>query len=97
MEEHLSNIMDERGEIYGDATVTHADIAQIWSGLLADKLSMDISAEEVALMFVMFKALRAAKTARNGLIHKDNYDDLHNYATIAQNCGASSDKGRYYV
>ena len=97
MEERLSVIMEERGKVYGDATSTHADIAQIWSGLLADKLSVDISAEEVALMFVTFKALRAAKSSRLGVVHADSYDDMHNYATIAQNCSAEEQEGHRYV
>lgn len=97
MEERLSAIMEERGEIYGNAVITHVDIAQIWTGLLADKLKQDISAEEVALMFVTFKALRAAKTARSGLARDDNYDDMHNYATIAQNCSAAEQEGHRYA
>lgn len=85
----LDAILEERGEIYGDAVTTHADIAKLWSALLQDKLKEDLGAEEVALMFVVFKALRAVKAARKDAKHDDSYHDMHNYARIAYDCSVS--------
>lgn len=88
----LKRILEERGRLYGDAVATHTDIAQMWSGLIRPKLKVDLSAEEVALMFTTFKALREVRSAAAGARHPDNFDDLHNYANIAQDCSLASEK-----
>lgn len=82
----LDAILKERGAIYGDAVANHADIAKLWSALLQDKLKEDLGAEEVALMFVVFEALRAVKAARKDAKHDDSYHGMYSYVRIAHDC-----------
>ena len=73
--EEIEAILEERGEIYGDAVTTHARIAEVWSGITGHT----ITALQVALMMAGLKLVRA----ENGPLHKDNYDDAHGYIKIA--------------
>jgi len=51
-------IYRDRHDDYGDALICHEKIAKVWSGLLLNKLSEEITPQEVALMMTGTKAVR---------------------------------------
>lgn len=69
-------LLEQRGQIYGDAVETHARIAQVWSGIL----NTPISAHEVALCMMGLKLVRADCDPK----HADSYADILGYEAIAR-------------
>ena len=69
-------LLEERGKIYGDATETHARIAEVWSGIL----NTEVNAIQVALCMAGMKLVRAAVSPD----HTDSLEDAKGYATIAE-------------
>lgn len=76
MNQSTEELLEERGQVYGDAAATHARIAQVWSGVLG----YDVSAHQVALCMAGLKLVRASKAPD----HQDSYDDLRGYTAIAE-------------
>ena len=77
-------VLAERGQVYGDATVSHGRIAQVWSGILGT----EVSAHQVALCMVGLKLVRADGAPG----HEDSYLDGKGYLTIAEGIAGSWDK-----
>ena len=68
-------IHGDRQEIYGDADSSFAGIGQAWGAMLGGE---PIPASKVALMMVVFKALRGVRSPN----HVDNYIDIAGYAAL---------------
>jgi len=67
-------IKGDRANDYGDKTITHSNIATLWS----DYLGHPISAHDVAICMILLKIARL-KTAHK----EDSYIDIAGYAAIA--------------
>jgi len=81
---HRQAITEERGKVYGPPKENHEGIAMMWASLLqphADNINNQIPlpGHVVALMMCALKLNRMRIC-----YHKDNYDDLCNYADIAE-------------
>ena len=68
------DIVEQRGEHYGDPKVNHARIAAMWEAYLGHP----VSAHDVAMCMILVKVSRA----RAGM-NIDNYTDISGYASIA--------------
>ena len=93
MSDNLEVIRRERGSVYGDPLWNHFGIGQAWVGLLAPCWRM--IRDYVPLPpHVISLQLTAMKVNRTRLVyHKDNYDDLANYAGFANDWQARFDAG----
>jgi hypothetical protein len=73
----------ERGQVYGEPHHSHKNIGLAWTALIQQHygitLDHPIPHWLVELMMVQFKTQRAAR-----VFHRDNYDDLANYAEFAR-------------
>jgi|TARA_R110000796_G_scaffold241992_1_gene363892 hypothetical protein len=67
-------IKGDRAEDYGDKTITHRNIAELWS----DYLGHSVSAHDVAICMILLKIARL-KTKHK----EDSYIDIAGYAAIA--------------
>lgn len=70
----VTEVIDGRGSVYGDPRETFPRVAQVWSGIAGT----DITAEQVALMLIGHKLVRAAQTPN----YSDNSDDVEGYLDI---------------
>lgn len=75
-DDKIDALLEQRGQQWGDAVITHADIATVWSGILGH----EVTALEVALCMTGLKLVRA----RINPTAKDSYDDGHGYLKIAE-------------
>ena len=66
-------INGDRNETYGDARESFGTIAKLWSVYLG----VDVTAEQVAAMFVLMKVSRQRKSK-----HMDNWVDIIGYAAL---------------
>lgn len=66
-------INGDRNETYGDARESFDIIAKLWSVYLG----VDVTAEQVAAMFVLMKISRQRKSK-----HMDNWVDIIGYAAL---------------
>ena len=66
-------INGDRNETYGDAKESFSTIARLWSVYLG----VDVTAEQVAAMFVLMKISRQRKSK-----HIDNWVDIIGYAAL---------------
>lgn len=66
-------INGDRHETYGDARESFDAIAKLWSVYLG----VDVTAEQVAAMFVLMKISRQRKSK-----HMDNWVDIIGYAAL---------------
>lgn len=66
-------INGDRNETYGDAKESFSTIAKLWSVYLG----VDVTAEQVAAMFVLMKISRQRKSR-----HMDNWVDIIGYAAL---------------
>ena len=66
-------INGDRNETYGDARESFGTIAKLWSVYLG----VDVTAEQVAAMFVLMKISRQRKSR-----HMDNWVDIIGYAAL---------------
>lgn len=66
-------INGDRNETYGDARESFGTIAKLWSVYLG----VDVTAEQVAAMFVLMKISRQRKSK-----HMDNWVDIIGYAAL---------------
>ena len=69
------NIIDQRGETYGDPKPNMERTAALWSAYLGHQ----ITAHDVAMLMVLVKVSRAKVS-----VHDDNYLDIAGYAEIAR-------------
>ena len=71
----------DRAATHGDAEDSFQTIADVWSWYLSNRLLPDdpLTAADVAMMMVLFKAGRIA----GNKTHDDNYIDLAGYAALA--------------
>jgi len=70
----------DRNDDYGDTTRNFDDISVLWTHMLRDKLKSDmtITPQDVALLMIELKALRAVR----GPQKMDSWVDLAGYAAI---------------
>ena len=69
-------INGQRQEDYGDKLQNFSQIAMLWTGLLATKLTSPITPEDVAMAMIQVKLARLAKSPG----HKDSILDIAGYA-----------------
>lgn len=67
----------DRRSSYGTPAVVFAGYAKMWSGLLAGKLTADLTASDVALMMTALKLAREANHQS-----ADNVVDAHGYLIL---------------
>ena len=67
-------ISGDRAATYGDATVSHQRIADLWSTYLGTP----VSAVDVAACLILMKVSRS-----KGAAHRDNWIDMAGYAALA--------------
>lgn len=79
-QDKTDELLEQRGQIYGDAVTQYGQVAQMWSGLI----DHEITAHQAALMMVALKLVRASTSPA----HKDNLDDAAGYVRIAQRIAA---------
>ena len=72
----IDELLQQRGNSWGDANITHARIAQVWSGILGH----DVDAYQVSLCMAGLKLVRAEINPQD----PDSLDDCHGYAKIAE-------------
>lgn len=73
---NTEDLLEERGNQWGDATITHTRIAQVWSGIL----NVEVSALDVALCMTGLKLVRAQINPSD----PDSFDDAHGYVKISE-------------
>lgn len=69
------DIIDERGNDYGDPGTNHRRIAALWSAYLGHH----VTAHDVSICMILVKVSRAKAGRRD-----DNYTDMSAYAEIAR-------------
>ncbi len=89
----LEQLKADRQKVYGPALQNHAGIAQMWACLLqphAERIARmePLPPHVVALMMVALKLNRMRIE-----FHKDNYDDLTNYLSFAEEWQREHNKG----
>jgi len=88
---HRQAITEERGKVYGPPKQNHEGIAMMWASLLQPHAGR-IGAQTPLPGHVVALMMCALKLNRMRICyHKDNYDDLHNYADIAEAMQAEHD------
>lgn len=70
----VGEVIDGRRAVYGDPKMMFARAAKIWSGILG----FPVKAEDVPLMLIGYKVLRAQHTPD----YADNSDDIEGYLDI---------------
>lgn len=79
----VDEVIAERGKVYGDAHLGHANIGLAWTALVQQhyglKLPATIPASLVAQMMVVLKIHRAARVFKD-----DNYLDARAYTNFAE-------------
>ena len=80
----------DRAATHGDAEDSFQTIADVWSWWLSNRPLPDdpLTAADVAMMMVLFKAGRIAGNST----HKDNYVDLAGYAALAGEISMTGDR-----
>jgi hypothetical protein len=68
------DVIEGRRAVYGDPAMMFARAAKIWSGILG----FPVKAEDVPLMLIGYKVLRAQFTPD----YSDNSDDIEGYLAI---------------
>ena len=76
MNEKIDALLEERGKSWGNASATHARIAQVWSGIL----DHPVTAGQVALCMTGLKLVRGSINPDD----PDSFDDGHGYLTIGE-------------
>jgi hypothetical protein len=72
--EELQLTLAERGNVYGNATLNHRRISELWSGYFDSY----ISPEQVAMAMLLVKVSRLSQTSD----HEDSIKDLLGYGLI---------------
>jgi uncharacterized protein DUF6378 len=77
MAEANNLVNGDRQSAYGSPLPSYEAQAKVWSGLLADKLKEDLTAEDVVLLLAGMKLRRQAHKPK-----KDNVVDVHGYMLV---------------
>lgn len=77
MQEALNLVYGDRQASYGNPREAYVALAKVWSGLLAGKLTGDITPEQVVLMLAAMKINRQSHRPK-----RDNVVDLHGYGLV---------------
>jgi len=70
-------INGDRAKEYGDAYLTHARIAALWTTYIRSKTA-DLKPVDVAMMLVLMKVARTIETPKD-----DSFIDIAGYAALA--------------
>lgn len=76
MSEKIDALLEKRGESWGNASATHARIAQVWSGIL----DTNVTPGQVALCMAGLKLVRGSINPDD----PDSFDDGQGYLSIAK-------------
>ena len=76
MSDNVGELLEQRGNQWGDAIGTHVRIAQVWSGILGH----EVQAVEAALMMEGLKLVRASINPSD----PDSFHDAQGYNRIAE-------------
>ena len=83
MSKQVTDIIEERGKVYGDSRLSHENIGLSWTALIQQHYGMTLAHPLpdwlVELMMVAFKLNRSART-----FHADNYLDAKAYLHFAE-------------
>lgn len=79
MEEALALVYGDRQASYGPPHESYEALAKMWSGMLAEKLRADLTAEDVVLLLTAMKLRREA-----GRSKRDNRVDTHGYMIVLE-------------
>jgi hypothetical protein len=77
MAEANALVNGDRQAAYGSPLQSYEAQAKVWSGILADKLTSDLTAEEVVLLLAAMKLRRQAHKPK-----RDNVVDTHGYLLV---------------
>lgn len=89
LEEAAGLVDGDRQAVYGDATVNHQRIANLWNARFAEKMTVPFTAAEVACAMRLVKEARLMQTPG----HADSLVDIAAYAEVeARIHGTLSDK-----
>tara|TARA_R110000772_G_scaffold230205_1_gene340991 strand:- start:169 stop:462 length:294 start_codon:yes stop_codon:yes gene_type:complete len=86
--EAMQCITHDRAATHGDAEDSFQTIADVWSWWLSNRPLSPLTAADVAMMMVLFKAGRIC----GNKTHEDNYVDLAGYAALAGEISMKEDK-----
>lgn len=75
-EDAVGALLKERGSSWGDACITHARIAEVWSGIIGT----EVTALQVSLCMEGLKLVRASINPHD----PDSFDDAAGYNRISQ-------------
>ena len=81
LEEAQRLVNTDRHKDYGDPSEDFSRIATIWSTLLSERLSEDLTPEDVAIMMIALKLSRAVFNYK-----RDNWIDIAGYAHCTDLC-----------
>lgn len=91
-EDHMAEanalVNGDRQVSYGSPFQSYTAQAKIWSGMLADKLRTDLTAEDVVLLLAAMKLRRQAHKPK-----RDNVVDVHGYALVLAHVEAARERG----
>jgi len=83
MSKQVTDIIEERGKVYGNSRLCHENIGLSWTALIQQHYGMTLTHPLpdwlVELMMVAFKLNRSART-----FHADNYLDAKAYLHFAE-------------
>ncbi len=85
MQEASQLVNGDRQAAYGSPRPSYEAQAKVWSGMLADKLKEDLTAEDVVLLLAAMKLRRQAHKPK-----RDNVVDLHGYMLVYSHLGEQS-------
>jgi hypothetical protein len=77
MAEANALVNGDRAQAYGRPRPAYDAMAQVWSGLLAHKLTAPLTPEDVILLLTGMKLTREARRAK-----RDNRVDVHGYMLV---------------
>ncbi len=88
MHEANNLVNGDRQAAYGSPRPAYDAMAQVWSGLLAHKLTAPLTAEEAVILLAGMKLCREARKHK-----RDNVVDLHGYGLVLSHVIADQPSG----
>ena len=76
--DEAQELLDSREEVYGDRVTNMERVAQVFSGILGT----EVRADQVPLLMVGYKTVRASQTPD----YEDNVKDIEGYAIMFREC-----------